>query len=611
MNNKKLFVMRKYILGITFLLIFQISKAQCPGCVVNPNCSASPAQPTLCPSVLPDGIQNQTYDENITFYMPAQFQTQGINVTLNKITVTNISGMPPGINWETSASPSNIFFPSSNPPTSERGCVKMCGVPTLFGLYNIIVSVTAEVSTPLGNITQSESFSIPINILPPPGGNATFTYNPSFGCSPLDVTFNATLQPQAMEELTYQWDFDNGNTSDLQTPPIQSYAVADTYYVSLTTKKFKYRLSSVTVTATGTNWCGDIEEPSLFGVCTGSPDMYFEFTNNGATLTSPTIDDQMTATFSNLNYILTDPVFSLHFFDEDFITADDDLGNFLYTVTGAGTFNLSTNQVSGSFTIDTVFNQQFTDIDTVIVFPTPAVPNITASGNTSFCQGDSVTLSVPSNAGSNYQWYLNDTILMFGNTMPDLTINTAGNYSVTETNQFGCNNSSVNETVVVYALPPSPNLMVSGGEIISGASGNLQWYFNGTPISGATQSTLLYADTGMYMLSVTSADGCINSSSIYINTPSGLYAVQQSGSFSVYPNPAKDVLMIKSSKQIGNEYTPVTIYDVNGKEVYHQYLNLNSKSTEYIDISELHNGLYFIRIKDGHTYMQQKIAILK
>ncbi|MCZ2248519.1 MAG: T9SS type A sorting domain-containing protein [Bacteroidia bacterium] len=603
--------MRKYILGITFLLIFQISKAQCPGCIVNPNCSASPAQPTLCPSVLPDGTQNQTYDENITFYMPAQFQAQGINVTLNKITVTNISGMPPGINWETSASPSNIFFPSSNPPTSERGCVKMCGVPTLFGLYNIIVSVTAEVSTPLGNITQSESFSIPINILPPPGGNATFTYNPSFGCSPLDVTFNATLQPQAMEELTYQWDFDNGNTSDLQTPPIQSYAVADTYYVSLTTKKFKYRLSSVTVTATGTNWCGDVEEPSLFGVCTGSPDMYFEFTNSGATLTSPTIDDQMTATFSNLNYILTDPVLSLHFFDEDLVSANDDLGNFLYTVTGAGTFNLSTNQVSGSFTIDTVFNQQFTDIDTVIVFPTPAVPIITASGNTSFCQGDSVTLSVPSNAGSNYQWYLNDTILMFGNTMPDLTINTAGNYSVTETNQFGCNNSSVNETVVVYALPPSPNLMVSGGEIISGASGNLQWYFNGTPISGATQSTLLYADTGMYMLSVTSADGCINSSSIYINTPSGLYAVQQSGSFSVYPNPAKDVLMIKSSKQIGNEYTPVTIYDVNGKEVYHQYLNLNSKSTEYIDISELHNGLYFIRIKDGHIYMQQKIAILK
>jgi hypothetical protein len=258
--------------------------------------------------------------------------------------------------------------------------------------------------------------------------------------------------PNGLEEYTYDWNFDNGNTSTLQLPPTQSYAVADTYYVSLNTKKYVYRLSSVDITATGTNWCGDVEEVNFpFVGCTSSPDMYFEFTNNGATQTSGTVDDQMSASYANINYILTDPLFSLQFFDEDLISGNDNLGNFLYTVTGPGTFSLSTSEIAGTFTIDTVFSQQFTDIDTVIVYPTPAIPSISASGNLNFCQGDSVTLSVNPN-NSTFQWYLNDTTLMIGEVNDNLTINASGAYSVVETNQYGCNSLSANDTVIVYPI---------------------------------------------------------------------------------------------------------------------------------------------------------------
>jgi hypothetical protein len=602
--------MKKFILSIVSAFIFiQTTTAQCPGCIIDQTCTISPAAPALCPAILPDGLQNNPYDENVTFYMPAQFMASGFNVTLNQITVTSITGMPQGLNWQTSASPSNIFFPSSNPPATERGCVKICGTPTVFGQFNIIVSVSAEVSTPVGNITQNETFSLPILITSPPGANSSFAYNPSFGCAPLNVDFEATLVPTGLEEFTYNWDFDNGNTSNLLLPPTQTYAVADTYYVSLITKKYVYQLSSVSVNVTSTGWCGDVEEPNIFG-CIGDPDMYFEFTNNGATQTGSTIDDQSSATFSNLNYTLTNPLFSLQFYDEDLISGNDNLGNFLYTVTGPGTFNLSTNQVSGTFTIDTVFSQQFIDIDTVIVYPTPAIPSINASGNLNFCQGDSVILSVNANT-STFQWYLNDTTILISQVNPNLTVNTSGAYSVVETNQFGCNSLSANDTVIVYPIPASPNLIVVGGSINSSATGNLQWYFNGTIIPGATQANLLYADTGLYTLSVTNSFGCINSSTVNITIPSGVQTINNYQSLALYPNPVKNTLNI-SHKNAANIALNIAITDINGAIVYHENeIAINANSLVSIDISTLSNGVYFVSLFNNEIKQQQKIVVIK
>ena len=602
--------MKKFILSIVSAFIFiQTTTAQCPGCIIDQTCTISPAAPALCPAILPDGLQNNPYDENVTFYMPAQFMASGFNVTLNQITVTSITGMPQGLNWQTSASPSNIFFPSSNPPATERGCVKICGTPTVFGQFNIIVSVSAEVSTPVGNITQNETFSLPILITSPPGANSSFAYNPSFGCAPLNVDFEATLVPTGLEEFTYNWDFDNGNTSNLLLPPTQTYAVADTYYVSLITKKYVYQLSSVSVNVTSTGWCGDVEEPNIFG-CIGDPDMYFEFTNNGATQTGSTIDDQSSATFSNLNYTLTNPLFSLQFYDEDLISGNDNLGNFLYTVTGPGTFNLSTNQVSGTFTIDTVFSQQFIDIDTVIVYPTPAIPSINASGNLNFCQGDSVILSVNANT-STFQWYLNDTTILISQVNPNLTVNTSGAYSVVETNQFGCNSLSANDTVIVYPIPASPNLIVVGGSINSSATGNLQWYFNGTIIPGATQANLLYADTGLYTLSVTNSFGCINSSTVNITIPSGVQTINNYQSLALYPNPVKNTLNI-SHKNAANIVLNIAITDINGAVVYQEnQIDINTNSQVSIDISALSNGVYFVSLFNNEIKQQQKIVVIK
>jgi hypothetical protein len=299
----------------------------------------------------------------------------------------------------------------------------------------------------------------------------------------------------------------------------------------------------------------------------------------------------------------------LQFFDEDLITGNDNLGNFLYTVTGPGTFSLSTSEIAGTFTIDTVFSQQFTDIDTVIVYPTPVIPAITASGNLNFCQGDSVTLFVNAN-NSSFQWYLNDTTIMIGEVNPSLTTNTSGTYSVVETNQFGCNSLSANDTVIVYPIPPSPNLFVNGGSINSSATGNLQWFFNGVAIPGANQANLLYGDTGIYTLTVTTANGCINSSSLNITTPSGIYQINNKQALTLYPNPVKNTLNI-SNLNAENMTVNIAITDIQGAIVYQDnQINLDNTPVS-IDISAISNGVYFVSIFNEEFKQQQKIVVIK
>jgi hypothetical protein len=594
-----------YFIVFAVTLISFNTKAQCPGCVIDQACTANPAAPALCPSVLPDGFQNVAYDQNITFYMPYQFTVSGFNVTLNQITVNGITGIPQGLDWQTSASPSNIFYPSLSPPASERGCVKICGTPTVFGQFNIIVAVSAEVSTPLGNITQDETFSLPILINSPPGINASFTFNPSFGCADLDVDLEALIEPNGLEVVSYDWDFDNGNTSNLKIPPVQSFAVADTYFVSLTTKKYAYRLSSVAITATGNGWCGDIEE-FICGI--SNPDLFFEFNNNSGPQSSATVDNQVNADFPSLNYILTDSVFSLQFYDEDLISGNDDLGIFQFTVTAPGSFNITTNEISGNFLIDTVFTQQFYDVDTIIVYQTPAVPNVIASGNLSFCQGNSITLSTTNN-GNSLQWFLNDSTLLFGEVNPSLTVNSSGNYSVMETNNLGCSQYAANTAVTVYPVPPAPNLIVNGGYINSSSVGNLQWYFNGVAITGENQANLLYGDTGTYTLTITSTDNCVNSATVYIATPNSVYNINTNNHFTLYPNPVKETLFISKNSNLKLPFT-IEIMDTKGALIYQQN-ELIANGNLSIDVSNFDNGVYFISIFNNNFKQQQKIVIIK
>ncbi|MCS6819582.1 MAG: hypothetical protein NZ522_06475, partial [Chitinophagales bacterium] len=177
--------MRKCFTLILFTLVSFIGHSQtgCPGCIIDNNCS-KPQDVTICPPALPDACFNTPYDENITFYIPKSLIYQGNNVTLGSIQVVSITNVPTGLNWELDKP--NGFYTVNNPAT--RGCIKICGTPTVFGTFFITVTVNANVTSPI-NTTQTQSFTLPMVVKNCGGGNPFFSYDANIGCDTLGVQF--------------------------------------------------------------------------------------------------------------------------------------------------------------------------------------------------------------------------------------------------------------------------------------------------------------------------------------------------------------------------------------------------------------------------------------
>lgn len=79
----------------------------------------------------------------------------------------------------------------------------------------------------------------------------------------------------------------------------------------------------------------------------------------------------------------------------------------------------------------------------VYAFPNPVTPVISVSGPTTFCTGDSVTLS--SSAAFSYQWSTSATT-------QDITVSAGGNFDVTVTDSSGCEATAISIAVTVNPL---------------------------------------------------------------------------------------------------------------------------------------------------------------
>lgn len=77
-----------------------------------------------------------------------------------------------------------------------------------------------------------------------------------------------------------------------------------------------------------------------------------------------------------------------------------------------------------------------------------------------------------------------------------------------------------------------------------------------------------------------------------------------SDNYSLYPNPAKDNLFIKTNSDLITEYA-VEIYTITGQKIYTGNFN---KSTISINITDLKKGIYFVNIMNGNSYTYKKFV---
>jgi hypothetical protein len=76
--------------------------------------------------------------------------------------------------------------------------------------------------------------------------------------------------------------------------------------------------------------------------------------------------------------------------------------------------------------------------------------------------------------------------------------------------------------------------------------------------------------------------------------------------FSFFPNPSNGVLEVRMP--VSNNKQTVTVFDINGRMILTENMTSNYKR---FDVSNLSNGLYFIRYKDGIKEEYGKFIIRK
>lgn len=148
-----------------------------------------------------------------------------------------------------------------------------------------------------------------------------------------------------------------------------------------------------------------------------------------------------------------------------------------------------------------------------------ALANISATNGTTACQGDTVTLN-GYGIGINYQW-LNNNIPIAGATSNTFFATNSGNYSVILSFGGQCSDTSAVLPVTINANPTatiSPNTaqtICQGQTVFFSATGgtSYQWYMNGLPIAGATNSSYAATQSGNYY-AVATTNNCSKQTSV-------------------------------------------------------------------------------------------------
>lgn len=174
------------------------------------------------------------------------------------------------------------------------------------------------------------------------------------------------------------------------------------------------------------------------------------------------------------------------------------------TIASTGSYNVITIENSCSSINSNSIN--------VVVTQTPTTPTIVASGPTTLCLGENVTLT--SSASNNNTWST-------GETTTSLVVNQSGSYFVT-VNNGTCTATSNSITVTVNTNPTTPSITASGpltfceGGSVTLTSSEIS---GNTWSTGATSNSISVTQTGQFTVSVGSGAclGTSNQISVTVN----------------------------------------------------------------------------------------------
>ncbi|MCB0760421.1 MAG: hypothetical protein KDC12_02785 [Flavobacteriales bacterium] len=578
---------RTLLAGILWMAAHSLF-AQCTDCIPDETCINDTDFPQVCPEVMPAATAGEAYDEQMTFFLPAQVTDPGSGVTVDliEVVITSVQGLPFGLEYIMNH-PDNTYYPNDG---DTWGCATICGTPLLAGEY--AVSINAHVTTlAFGfEVEVDQPFESIFSVLPGEGGNNSFTFDNVAGCGSMDVNFEALINADP-QPTTWFWDFDNGNTSASQFPATQTFNGAGDYLVSLETTIYDYVLTDVLLSSLAGGWSGDIEELTTLQ----NPDPYFVITNSSgvAVYTSSSLTDVQSGSWTGLNIILSDPPYTISFYDEDSISNDDFLGTGDMPGTD-GTYIINAGGSTCSVNIGLQAGDTFYDETVFSVFPAP---------NTAFTiDEDANVLYYSDETLTSFLWLNQGDTLATQDTIINMSTN-GGVYECMVTNIYGCEGWS---SPYVHC----PELTVQYDQelnqlLVPDIFESYQWFYNGLEISGATANFIFVENDGNYSVEVTTSYGCESMSTVItINTY--VQEFTAGAQMKTYPNPASDHVTIELDHFRGSG-AQFEWRDAVGNLLEINMTRLSDHQWEAA-IDHLPNGLYTLSLWEGNHVITQRIV---
>lgn len=238
-----------------------------------------------------------------------------------------------------------------------------------------------------------------------------------------------------------------------------------------------------------------------------------------------------------------------------------------------------------------------TATDTLTIVPLPAL--VITGVSAQYCTGDTPALLTGTVDG------VPGLGTFFVDGVPSPVLNPAllgpGPHTVlmTGSNGIGCA-TTTSQPFTVLASPPQPTFTVQpqGGGLVlltsSAPTGN-QWYYNGSPIPGATAPTYTLSaatQSGNYAL-IVSANGCVSPSSlpVAVVVTGTSHLEPRTPHLTLFPNPSADG-HVQIELTGYTQPVRVEIIDAVGRIVFAATLE---SRTSPLDISRLPTGIYSVR----------------
>ncbi len=155
--------------------------------------------------------------------------------------------------------------------------------------------------------------------------------------------------------------------------------------------------------------------------------------------------------------------------------------------------------------------------------------------------------------------------------------------------------------------PAIPSISEAGGTLNSTSATTYQWYLNGQQIIGATNQSYTPTQSGMYLVRITDANGCVYqySNGYTFSMPTGINQELEETVFAIYPNPSSGIVNILDTYLSGKRFE-IFVYDAVGR------LLVQNKTIYQLDLSEFGNGVYYITIvPEKSKTINSKIIIAK